>query len=100
MVSSPVPSLSSLQLPKLLYSLVSPFVSIYTMSEREWASPLTGFGPNCTNLSGYLVLDWRMQFNNYVQRNGLVQFVAWPQPLQAGPQNAPTWTASVFSEST
>ncbi|RDX51963.1 hypothetical protein K466DRAFT_593064 [Polyporus arcularius HHB13444] len=39
---------------------------------------------------------WRMQFNNYVQRNGLVPYVAWPQPAQTGPQNAPTWTASVY----
>ncbi|RPD76855.1 hypothetical protein L226DRAFT_532869 [Lentinus tigrinus ALCF2SS1-7] len=40
--------------------------------------------------------DWRIQFNNYVQKNGLISQVAWSQPLQTGPQNSPTWTASVF----
>ncbi|KAI0756539.1 hypothetical protein C8Q80DRAFT_1264584 [Daedaleopsis nitida] len=39
---------------------------------------------------------WRMQFNNYLQRNNLTPYVRWGQPMQTGPQNAPTWTISVF----
>ncbi|TBU34438.1 hypothetical protein BD309DRAFT_946270 [Dichomitus squalens] len=43
---------------------------------------------------------WRMQLNNYVQRNGLQNFVSWTQPVPSGPRNAPTWTIAVFFNGT
>ncbi len=45
-------------------------------------------------------VHWRMQFNNYVQSNGLQRSFYWGAPQQTGPTLAPTWTISVFSKST
>ncbi|KAI1794012.1 hypothetical protein LXA43DRAFT_187619 [Ganoderma leucocontextum] len=41
-----------------------------------------------------------MQFNNYIQRNGLQNFVYWGSPQQSGPGGAPTWTISVYFNQT
>ncbi|KAI0800804.1 hypothetical protein C8Q74DRAFT_445503 [Fomes fomentarius] len=63
-------------------------------SAARFSQSLFQFPPLYTDL---LKMDhWRMQLNNYCQRNNLQHFVAWSNPVQTGPQNAPTWTISVF----
>ncbi|KAL1951237.1 hypothetical protein VTO73DRAFT_386 [Trametes versicolor] len=37
---------------------------------------------------------WRMEMNNYIQQNRLAN-VQWTEG-RTGPQNAPTWTASLW----
>ncbi|KAI0354235.1 hypothetical protein OH77DRAFT_1521867 [Trametes cingulata] len=39
--------------------------------------------------------QYRMALNDYIQKNKLSGEVRWEQ-TQSGPQNAATWTASVF----
>ncbi|KAI0715082.1 hypothetical protein C8Q76DRAFT_729525 [Earliella scabrosa] len=98
----------------VLASIAQPHLEVYMPSRisRFRPFPLVQLSPSfrprtrfllCSSSSLYpthlqLAMSdhWRMQFNNYCQRNNLQAYVSWPNPMQTGPQNAPTWTASVY----